>query len=273
MTATIADGRAIARKIRDDLATRVAELSHTPRLDSIVVGDNKVTASFVNAKKRFAEKIGVEFVEHELDESITTEEIVEKITFLAEKTDGIVVQLPLPKHVDIHAVTSAIPASKDVDLLNDATFELFQENNTPFVPPVAGAVLAILNEYDVTVRGKKVAVIGKGRLVGGPSAVLLTREGGDVTVLDRGSSDVEFAMTLDHADIVVAGAGVPGLVQPNMVHDGVVLIDAGTSNAGRTIEGDVAKSCAEKASLVSQTPGGVGPITVAILFQNLIGKK
>ena len=268
--ATIVDGRALAREIQSELAHIVAGLPHAPRLDVIVVGTNPVIDSFVKRKEKFAARIGVEFVHHTLDESITTEDIVEKITYLEEKTNGIVVQLPLPEHIDTHAVIRALPASKDVDVINDDTLALFRDNKSPFVPPVAGAVKVIFDAHDVGVLDKKVVIVGKGRLVGLPVQTLLEKEGANVVMVDSSTSREEFADALKHADIVVSGAGSPNLVTKEMVREGAVLIDAGTSSAGQTIEGDIARECADVASLVSQTPGGVGPITVAVLFQNLI---
>lgn len=264
---TIADGRAIAQKIKDTLSDTSTD---GVQLDVIVVGDNQVTATFVAAKKRFAEQVGISFVQHTVSESSSTEEVVNLIRSLKGKTNGIVVQLPLPDTFDTDSVLAAIDPSVDVDVINPATFIKFKEGTTPFIPPVAGAVQEIFNTYNVDVQDKNVVIIGKGRLVGEPVRVQIEKRGAIVTVLDSKTTPQDFAEALKNADIVVSGAGVPNLVRSEMLQSGVVLIDAGTSSAGRTVSGDIHEDCLEVASLFSKTPGGVGPITVAVLFRNLL---
>jgi len=270
MKTNLVDGRAIAQKIQNELQAIVHTTSRAPRLDILVVGENPVTWRFVHAKKRFGKDIGVEVVEHAYAPDVPTEKLIESLTSLVDKTDGIVVQLPLPESIDASAVLAAIPPSKDVDVLGETTFTQFLESTTSFVPPVAGAVLEILTAHNVVLKNAQVVVIGKGKLVGEPVAVVLKREGASVTVLDSKTSQTDFENALAAADVVVSGAGVPNLVQSHQIREGVVLIDAGTSSAGQTVMGDIARECGAKAKLFSTTPGGVGPITVAVLFHNLV---
>ncbi|QSH39529.1 bifunctional 5,10-methylenetetrahydrofolate dehydrogenase/5,10-methenyltetrahydrofolate cyclohydrolase [Candidatus Kaiserbacteria bacterium] len=266
----IVDGRAIAQKIKESLKNEVLDLSEPVELSIIVVGDNSVTDTFVSAKERFAKDIAVTFTKKIFAKDATTEELISYIEEVSKSVHGVVVQLPLPMHIATDEVLAAIPIDKDIDLLNSATFERFVSNKGSFIPPVAGAVLAILDEYNVSVANKKVAVIGKGKLVGLPVQKVLETRGGEVIVLDTKTDSTDFKKILSEADIIVSGAGVPNLIQPDMVKKGVVLIDAGTSSTGGSVTGDIANECVENALVFSKTPGGVGPLTVAILFENLL---
>jgi len=268
--ATIVNGRALALHIQEELATKVGTLSATPQLSIIVVGEDPVTQSFVRAKRRFAETIGVTFNEYDFPASISTEELVAHIHSISDASDGIVVQLPLPKSCDTKTVLNAVPIAKDVDVLGDAAFEEFKTNKNYFLPPVAGAVKEILEKYSVPVTSSNIVVIGKGKLVGLPARIILERHGAHVFVIDSKTTPENFAQYINNADIIVSGAGIPNLIRPEMVKKDVVLIDAGTSSAGGSVEGDISQDCESVARIFSRTPGGVGPMTVAILFRNLI---
>lgn len=267
---TIVDGRAIAQKIKENLRNEVLKVSSPIQLSIIVVGTNVVTDTFVAAKERFAEYIGVTFSKKEFSENTTTEEIIAYIESIKNSSQGIVVQLPLPNHVNTQKVLEAIPLEKDIDVLREDSFEMFLDDENDFVPPVAGAVIEILDTHSINVRDKNIAILGKGKLVGLPVRTVLENRGAIVTILDTKTDKVDYVRILKEADIVVSGAGVPNLIKPDMLSDGVVLIDAGTSSISGSVEGDIAKECAQVASLFSQTPGGVGPITVAVLFKNLL---
>jgi len=270
MAATIVDGRAIARKIQSDLQSEISEMEVKPRLDIIIVGSDPVTASFVRVKEKFAKALDIQFVKHELPESAETGEIQALIREVSTVTNGIVVQLPLPEHVNTAAVLSAIPFKQDVDVLNEQTFGRFVVKNTPFVPPVAGAVQEILATHKIPLNMTKAVVIGRGRLVGAPVRTMLEHENADITIIDSKSAANIYREALKSAEIVVSGVGVPNLVKQEHISKGVVLIDAGTSSSGGSIMGDICTDCIQDASLVSKTPGGVGPITVAVLFRNLV---
>jgi len=177
----------------------------------------------------------------------------------------VVLQLPLPSQLTAGQLTDRIPADADPDVLSESAYDRFLHEDG-VLPPVAGAVEEILSTYDLSVQDRRCVVIGKGRLVGQPVADYLRMCGADVTAVDE-TQDV--SATLGQADVVVAGAGSPHLVTPDMISEGVWLIDCGTSEADGKTRGDIHPDCQKKADLFSPVPGGVGPITVARLFQNL----
>lgn len=234
-----------------------ARLPKRPLKLGIIVGEkNPVIDSFVRIKERAAERLGVTLVREELPEDSNTHEAVAALLSLSEKVDGIIVQLPLPGRIDGETVLAAISGEKDVDGIS----------LSPRVrPPVAEAVKEILEYSNYDAAGKKAVVVGSGRLVGKPCARLLEALNASVTVLERGDSlDV-----LKDADVVVLGAGEPGIVQPEHLKNGVVLIDAGTSETGGKVKGDADPACAEIAAVFTPVPGGVGPVAVAMIFKNL----
>jgi methylenetetrahydrofolate dehydrogenase (NADP+)/methenyltetrahydrofolate cyclohydrolase len=180
--------------------------------------------------------------------------------------DAVIVQLPLPAEFDAQKILDAIPLEKDADVLSSQAYARFEAGGG-LVPPVAGAVMKILTHAGVSVAGKKAVVIGEGRLVGKPVAVALARAGAAVAKVST-STQSKDELYRD-ADIIVAGAGVAHLVTPDLVKEGVVLIDAGTSESNGSIAGDLDPACAAKASVFTPVPGGVGPVAVAILFRNV----
>ncbi|MBI2482103.1 MAG: bifunctional 5,10-methylenetetrahydrofolate dehydrogenase/5,10-methenyltetrahydrofolate cyclohydrolase [Candidatus Vogelbacteria bacterium] len=256
----IIDGRKLAAEIGQELATDFSKLSPVI-LAVIMVGENKATYSFVAQKERFAAKIGVEVRLFEYDKKVTKSELLKVVDRLAQdkKITGIIIQLPLPSHIDQELITNAVPASKDVDALG----------NEPVVDsPVAAAVLEILARYHIKLAGQKAVVVGQGKLVGQPVSLALARAGALVVTTDIKTKNL--IEELSTADIVVSGTGMPGLIKPEMIKGGVVIIDAGTSEVGQVVQGDALPACANKAALFTPVPGGVGPITVAMLFKNLL---
>lgn len=231
----IVDGKKIAEEI-------VAELGDTlvgRTLGVVMNGGNAATESFVKIKEKVAQRVGVvlwRFSAAQLQEALAC--------------DGVLIQLPIE---NADTLLAQIPPEKDVD-------------NLPMAP-VAAAVLEILRRNNTSIPGKKVVVVGEGRLVGKPTAVVLKEQGAEVLVLslEQGSLDM-----LKDADIVVSGAGSPGLIKPEMLKEGVILIDAGTSESGGKVVGDCDPRCADVASIFTPVPGGVGPIAVAMLFKNLV---
>ena len=246
----IVDGKKIADNVYARLPKKYLKLG-------ILVGEkNPVIDSFVRIKEKAAQRLGVELVREELHEGAATAEAVAAVISLSATTDGIIVQLPLPSHIDAEQVLAAIPPEKDVDGISQ----------NPIVrPPVAEAVKEILEFARIDVHGKIAVVVGSGRLVGKPCASLLKELGASVQVLTHNDS----LDALKDADIIVLGAGEPGLVQPEHLKKGVILIDAGTSETGGKVKGDADPACAEIASVFTPVPGGVGPIAVAMIFKNL----
>jgi len=253
----IINGKEIAESIYADLAVQREGITHPIKLGIIVGTNDPVIESFVRIKTRIAARLGVEIVREELPERVaTTSDVVAALARLVPLVDGIIVQLPLPVQIDTDALLASIPSEKDVDGISA----------TPRVrPPVAEAVAEIIRHECLEVCDKQAVVVGSGRLVGGPCAILLQELGAQVTVINKGES----LDPLKDADIVVLGAGNPGFVKPDMLKDGVVLIDAGTSESAGKVVGDADPACAQKASVFTPVPGGVGPIAVAMLFKNL----
>lgn len=269
----IVDGKAIQEEMKHELKREVSFLALRPRLVVVQVGTDAASTKFVSMKRAFAEEIGVEFILHEFPESAKTEQLVKEIQGYNKdaRVNGIIVQLPLPKTIDSDAVIEAIHPAKDPDALRMEEGESFR-----VPPPVAGAVEEILTRHEIVPQEKHAVVVGYGRLVGKPVAQWLVDNGAHLRVVDKNTPPELFAESILAADIIVSGAGVPGLLKPEMVKEGVVLIDAGTSEGPETpfgnkpLVGDIDPLCAEKASLFAPVPGGVGPITVATIFKNLL---
>lgn len=255
----IVDGRAIAERIYAEIRTKTEMFFRIPRLTIITCAPNFETQKYLALKEKKAKEVGIEI--HIVNMSIesATEDFIVHINKGVEESDGVIVQLPLPAHIDTKAVLSTIPESHDVDALN------LEHPQT--LSPVVGAIREILNTHKVFVAGKQVTVIGNGRLVGLPSSQWFTSQGAHVSVVTKDTPDI--AQYTRIADVVVCGAGIPGLLTPEMVKEGVIILDAGTSEDGGVLRGDADPSCADKASLFTPVPGGIGPITVAILLKNV----
>jgi methylenetetrahydrofolate dehydrogenase (NADP+)/methenyltetrahydrofolate cyclohydrolase len=262
------DGKTIRDRIQRELQVRLS--GSKVALAILIVGDNPVVESFVKIKKSFAENIGADFFEYRFSETVLEGELVEQLKTLASDTriTGIVVQLPLPTHINTDFVVNAIPPEKDVDILSSRAIELFEKEALRILPPVVGAIKEILNDVKFQVKGKKVLVVGQGRLVGLPVGVWLKQQGADVTVLGEPSEHLEDLVR--NAEVVVSGAGVPNLIKPEMVTPGTLLIDAGSSESLGKIVGDINPLCEAVSFAQTPVPGGVGPVTVAVLFRNLV---
>lgn len=258
----IVDGQAIADSMFKELKNEVTHLSHAPHLTVFTCAPNFETKKYLGIKTRKAKAVGIGINVIEFPEEVTTEEVVISIQHACMQTDGVVVQLPLPEHLDLEKIIDAIPPSMDVDGMHyDGTGDFS-------IHPVAGAIACIASYHDVLMATQKVVVVGHGRLVGAPVAKWATMQGSQVTVLTENSEDKE--KVIAEADILILGAGKPGLVKPGMVKEGVIIFDAGTSELGGKLAGDAEPTCAEKASLFTPVPGGIGPVTVAVLLRNVL---
>lgn len=261
----IIDGNKINGEIKENLRERAKGLS----LAIIWVGDDSVSAKYVEKKKLFGEDIGVHVEIFKYSAGIFTSELIEEIKSISKDHSGIIVQLPLPKQIDSAMALSMIPADKDVDLLSDWAYQKFVEGKSPILPPVVASIKEIFERNGVNdLHGLHAVIVGRGKLVGKPAAVWLANQGASVDLLGRDTIDL--SPFTKKADIIIAGAGVPNLIKLDMVCDGVIVIDAATSDASGKIVGDVDPAVADKARIFSPVPGGVGPITVAMLFKNLV---
>jgi 5,10-methylene-tetrahydrofolate dehydrogenase/methenyl tetrahydrofolate cyclohydrolase len=261
----IVDGKAIAEEIYTELE---GHASGALTLGIVVASHDPVIESFVRIKSRAAARLHIEIRRIDLLQKPSTADALAAIEKLAPEVDGIIVQLPLPESLDIETILAAIPPYLDVDGINPAV----PESERIVRAPVAGAIAETLKRNEIDLHDKKAVVVGAGRLVGIPAADLLKSLGANVSVVTLESGSLN---ELQDADIVVLGAGSPGFVKPEMLKEGVILIDAGTSDlpaqAGSParIVGDADPSCASKCSIFTPVPGGVGPIAVAMIFKNL----
>ena len=265
----IVDGKKLAQE-REEKLKKGFENKET-RLDIIVASENGATKTYVKKKRELAERVGVEFVEHSFSSDVTESSLISKIQEIQTETDGIVVQLPLPSHVDTEFVCSHIPTTKDPDLLNKKSMGLFLHGSSEIMPPVVKSIDIMREHYDLDFKDRKALVIGKGKLVGGPAIAYLEQQGTKVTAVEK--QDGDFNEISKTADIIISGAGVSDLVTSKMIREGVQLFDGGTSGSSGSIRGDIDWACAEKAKLFSRSPGGIGPLTVVALFENLLTLK
>lgn len=258
----IIDGKAIARSILAEVAEAVTLLPRPPRLTVFTCAPNFETQKFLQLKQKRAAEVGIAVALVILDPQATTEMIIAAITMSVATTDGIVVQLPFPNQIDVAAILAAVPRTHDVDALR------YEGEATEIYPPVVGAIDAIATAYNISFLDKTVVVVGQGRLVGMPAALYAAAKGGSVRVVLKDTP--ETPTLLATADILILGAGVAGLVTAAHLKSGVVVFDAGTSEEGGMLVGDAAPEVANVASLLTPVPGGIGPITIAILLKNLL---
>ncbi len=263
----IIDGTAIAKRMLAQLRSAVEQLQHTPKVRVLLVGSDSATESFVRIKKRQAQQVGIELFVERFTDDVSTQALCDALHSATE--DALVVQLPLPSHVDTNSVLAALPQEKDADVLSPKAYSSFVGgHDDALLPPVAAAVRAVLIEGNFPVAGKRSVVVGAGRLVGEPVAQWLKSSGAQVEVVTRESGTLRQA--LSSAELIVSGTGVPHLIKDDAITSGVALVDAGTAESGTALVGDIDPSCAEKSVLYTPVPGGVGPITVAVLLQNVV---
>lgn len=271
MTMQIIDGRKIRDQILGDLFARVQALPAAPVFCDVLVGESEASAQYVRMKERIAHSLGIDVLPAVYPESITTEALIAEIKRIAAvpRMAGLIVQLPLPAHIDTQEVLDAVPVGIDVDAIGREATNLFYSDQPQFIFPTAAAILAVLDTLHLDLSGKHIVVLGKGILVGRPVAHLLTRRGLRVTSVDSQTPNPE--RLIADADVLISGIGVANFVKGGMLKSGAVVIDAGTSEAGDAISGDVeTESVTRVASVLSPVPGGVGPVTVAMLMKNVV---
>lgn len=258
----IVDGRAIAADIYREIKNTITHLGSSPHLTVFTCAPNFETQKYLSLKKRKANEVGIEVNVIEFPENITTEEVIQSVIHAQMQTDGIIVQLPLPSHIDVDEVLNNIPVSLDVDSVH------YDGVSDDILPPVVGAIKEISDKHDVLFAAAKVVVIGEGRLVGKPAALWTTKMGAQVTVVTKATSDIDAIIKDSH--IIISGAGQPGLITPDKIQDQVLIFDAGTSEEGGVLKGDSDFACSDKSALFTPVPGGIGPITIAVLLRNLV---
>lgn len=277
MTARTIDGKALANAVRARIADDVARLTRehgvVPTLAAVLVGDDPASQVYVGMKHRASLDAGMASRQHLLPAATTQGELEAVIADLVadDDVDGILVQLPLPAHLDARAVQRAVAPDKDVDALNPYTVGRLTLGDPTFLPCTPYGVLELLDHEGVDTVGARVVVVGRSNLVGRPLSILLTAPGRDATVTLAHSRTRDLAAVCREADVLVVAAGRPGLVTADMVRPGAVVIDVGTNRTadGRLV-GDVDAGVAEVAAALTPVPGGVGPMTVTMLLQNTL---
>ncbi len=258
----IVDGKSLATAIADRVKAEIVSRSLQLKLSVIACDPNFETKKFLALKQNKAEGLGIKMDTIILPKETTTEEIITVIKNEAKTSNGIVVQLPLPDHIDVDRVLAAIPRELDIDVFG------YSGEDTEVLPPVVGAIAEIADYYQLDWRGKQVVVFGAGRLVGLPASLFARAKGANVIVINEHSTDIE--TVVGQADIIILGAGKPNLLTPEMVKAGVVVFDAGASEDGGLLVGDASAEVANKAAIFTPVPGGIGPMTISILFCNLL---
>ncbi|MDO8496490.1 MAG: bifunctional 5,10-methylenetetrahydrofolate dehydrogenase/5,10-methenyltetrahydrofolate cyclohydrolase [bacterium] len=266
----IIDGKQIAQEVLAELKKEISDKNLELSLGAILVGDDPEFKKFVELKGRAAERAGVNFTMYRFPENIETEELKKNMREISEWSDGVLVELPLPKSVDQQVILNEIPVEKDVDVLSDRAQDLFYENKSKINPPAVEALKIVLEKNHILPNGKKVAVFGQGILVGKPISHWLEQQGMEVFRI-RSKTENPEKLSMG-ADIIISGVGRPDLVKGDMVRDGAIIIDFGyCKNVLGKMVGDVNfESVYQKASLITPVPGGMGPILIAAVLKNLI---
>ena len=273
LVSMLIDGKKIAKDLEKHLLEKLQMLP-TRKVRFLMFGDNASSRQFMSIKSRVAERLGISSEIHIFAHGTTTKEACELIDMLAgDDVHGVVVQLPLPHHIDTDQVIRQIPYDKDIDVLDLTLSQRILEEKSRMIPPVARAVMRVLEHAGIELVSKKILIIGRGRLVGRAVAEYFDQRGIEYEVVDITTPLGERDQKILSADIIIGGAGVPHMITHDMVKEGVILIDAGTSEQEGTLVGDIHPECIKKASLLTPIPGGIGPITVISLFENLLHTK
>ncbi|HST69980.1 MAG TPA: bifunctional methylenetetrahydrofolate dehydrogenase/methenyltetrahydrofolate cyclohydrolase FolD [Solirubrobacterales bacterium] len=275
MAARVIDGKAVAATVRErvkvDVAAYEQEAGRVPGLATVLVGDDPASEVYVGMKRRNSEEVGMRSIHHEPEASIREEELLDLVRELNEddEVDGILVQLPLPAHIDENAIVTAIDPQKDVDGLTPVNAGLLAHGAPGLVPCTPAGVMELLAHEGVELEGAEAVVVGRSKLVGVPVARLLLRANATVTVGHSRTRDLD--ATCRRADVLVAAVGVPRLLGKEAVKPGAVVIDVGVNRLEEGLVGDVDyEAAAEVAAAITPVPGGVGPMTIAMLLANTL---
>jgi methylenetetrahydrofolate dehydrogenase (NADP+) / methenyltetrahydrofolate cyclohydrolase len=269
MTAILLDGKKIAEEIRASLKTQISAMKQKPGLAAIMVGDNPASRLYVGIKRKTCEEVGIYSELYELPETTKEQELLQLIKRLNKdpKIHGILVQMPVPKHINEQKLFAEIALEKDVDGFHDFNMGRLLTGEELTVPCTPKGIVRIVEHYGIPIAGKNVCIIGRSKIVGRPTALMFLNRDATVTVCHRATKSISEHTLI--ADILVAAAGVPKLIKADMVKPGAVVIDVGTTKVAGKLTGDVDfESVKEKAAFITPVPGGVGPMTVAMLLEN-----
>ena len=282
----ILDGKKLSQQIKEEIRQAVAlrkEKGHkVPHLAAVLVGNDGASLTYVGSKVRSCEQVGFKSTLIRLEQSITEAALLSRIKTLNEDDtlDGYIVQLPLPKHIDEEKILLAVDPKKDVDGFHPSNFGRMALEMDSFIPATPFGIMEMLKRYDVDISGKHCVVIGRSHIVGRPISILMSQKGnpGNATVTLAHSRTKNIEKLTQSADIIVSALGIPEFLKADMVKDGVIVIDVGITRVadenhpkGYVIKGDVAYEEVSKKSLfITPVPGGVGPMTIAMLLQNTL---
>jgi len=272
---TILDGKKLSQKIKAEVKKEVEELKKegiVPGLAVILVGSDPASQTYVNMKYKACNEVGIKSIVYRLDENIGEEELLKKIDEINEDSSihGLLVQLPLPKHIDTTKILERVSPKKDVDGFHPYNMGRLVEGLDTFAPCTPLGVMELFKEYNIDLYGKDVCVVGASNIVGKPMWALLVNEMATVDICHIATKDL--AAHTKRADIVIVGVGKPNLITADMVKEGVIVVDIGINKLenGKLV-GDVDfENVSKKASFITPVPGGVGPMTIAMLLKNTI---
>lgn len=263
-------GKKIAELIKEDLKKEISVLNTEIIFSIIYVGNNSIIDNFIKYKQKFGKDIGINVMVHHFNENISQDVLLEKIELITGASDALIVQLPLPQHLSRNKILNAIPLEKDVDVLGVLAKKAFAAGSNIMIPPVTGAMIIVLEDQNYEIFDKNIAIVGYGNLVGKPFGVWLSQKKIIYDIIHKNTNEFQKQKILKEADLIVSGAGSPGLITANMIKQGVALLDGGTSEAGKKVIGDIDPSCYEKSLFYTPVPGGIGPLTIAVLYQNIL---
>jgi len=268
-TGTLMDGAALAARMREEVKQEVAELGHVG-LATVLVGDDPASEVYIRLKHKAADQAGIEAIDHRLPAATAEDELVSLVEELNEDDaiDGILVQTPMPDQIEEARVMRAIDPMKDVDGLHPFNAGQLYLGRETLVPATPLGVMRLLNEYEIPLTGVRAVVVGRSSLVGKPMAMLLLQANATVTICHSRTDDLA-RHTLD-ADVLVAAVGLPGVITAEMVKQGATVIDVGITRTDSGLVGDVEPDVADVAAYLTPVPGGVGPMTIAVLLGNAL---
>jgi methylenetetrahydrofolate dehydrogenase (NADP+) / methenyltetrahydrofolate cyclohydrolase len=264
------DGKALAERVRGEVAKDVAELGRPIGLATVLVGEDPASAIYVRSKQNACREVGIEPIDHQLGAETSEEELLALVEQLNadDGVTGILVQLPLPEQVDEDRIIRSISPIKDVDGFHPFSAGHLLQGSPTFVAATPAGIMEILREYEVDLKGARAVVIGRSNIVGKPMALLLLAEHATVTICHSRTRDLPGVVR--EADVVVAAVGRPETVTADMVREGATVVDVGINRTEEGLVGDVAADVREKAGLLTPVPGGVGPMTIASLLRNTV---
>ena len=268
------NGKLFRQKILDDVKNDIGILPFVPEFCDILVGSDGPSVRYVNMKKSMAKSLGINFIDENLNEDVTTDDIINSIKKILERPNicGIIVQLPLPNHIDTKRVLDSVPLPLDVDGLSNNYNDLFYGTDKFDGILIMPTVLAVRKILDTIYKqGDCITIVGQGKLIGKPLNHLLKSESKNVETIDSKTSEIEKNKILKNTDILISAVGKPNIINGNDLKQGIKIIDAGTLEVENVLVGDVDfESVQSVAEFITPTPGGVGPVTVACLMNNVL---